>query len=184
MTCKLYPTGAFLHLPRTGGTWAFKVLAAAGIAGTPIGGEHSSGHHEKWAFTIIRNPVNWWCSLWRFQCGHDWPAYQDASHPLHHIGKIPRCDLQDWVDIAANEIPGSCGAIFKEFTARADFILKTESLRCDMKQLSNLVGWQGVDVLAPMVNESAITKSTGNVTFSRLETAEQEAFELWRKAGL
>jgi hypothetical protein len=183
MTSRLHPTGAFLHLPRTGGTWVYRVLGEAGIIAGTLGGEHSSGHHEKWAFTVVRNPVDWWCSVWRFQCDNGWPAYPDGAHPLHEVGKIARCDLQDWVN-AASELEGLCGGIYAAFTLNANFVLRTEHLRSDLEALGGVVKWVGVNYQAPIANESKVTKSLGMVDVSRLVEAEAAAFNIWKRAGL
>jgi hypothetical protein len=161
-----------------------RVLSDAGIVRVQLGQEHSSGHNEKWAFTVVRNPINWWASVWRFQHEHGWPSYNDAAHPLHEIGKIPECDLQDWMDYAVTKLPGLCGHIFHDFTSRCKYVLSMEYLSADMVKLSALVGWGDVDFNKPMVNASKSNRTLGLVETSELEKAEQQAFAIWRKAGL
>jgi hypothetical protein len=59
-----------------------------------------------------------------------------------------------------------------------------EYLSADMVKLSALVGWGDVDFNKPMVNASKSNRTLGLVETSELEKAEQQAFAIWRKAGL
>ena len=68
----------FLHLPKTGGSWVVKCLEDSGIDFYEINPEHKckgghTGYYYKWqngfSFSFIRNPFDWYKSLFKFNKG-------------------------------------------------------------------------------------------------------------------
>lgn len=184
MTCKLNPEGAFLHIPRTGGTWVYRQLHAAGVASIPLGHEHASGHHEQWAFCVVRNPVDWWLSLWRFQQDNRFPGYEDAAHPLHDLGKMRDAGLQEWIDRASTEFAGFCANLYKQFASRSNYVLRSEDIRRQIKTLAELKHWKGVNFDAPPANVSRAITDTRDINLEPLRNAEAEAVSIWLNSGI
>lgn len=90
----------FLHIPKTGGKSVLSAFRAAGAVPRPC---RSPGHHVghanadelresryRWGFvwTIIREPVEWWSSLWRFSETPGSKLYDidpEIGHPFRPI---------------------------------------------------------------------------------------------------
>jgi len=184
MTSKLKPDGAFLHIPRTGGTWVYRRLAEAGIASIPLGHEHTSGHNEAWAFCVVRNPVEWWLSLWRFHQDNTFPGYQDAQHPLHDLGAMRDANLREWVRRASTEFAGFCGDLYKQFASRSDYVLRSDEIRSQLKTLATIKHWRGIDFSAPPANVSRAVTDTQDIDLEPLRNAEAEAVQIWLNSGI
>src|SRR5512139_3697584 len=104
MTCKLLKGGAFLHIPKTGGTWVSAVLDDAQLIKGPIGHEHNYNHREKWAFTVVRDPALWWLSVWKHNMDHQWEHPSGGpAHPIFPISHLYETDVEVWLERAARE---------------------------------------------------------------------------------
>jgi hypothetical protein len=74
----------FVHVPKTAGTWVTKAMEAAGVN---VSQEASSIHapfHEldrrgRFTFAFVRDPADWWGSMWRFRRNQGLREYKD--HP-------------------------------------------------------------------------------------------------------
>jgi len=102
----------FLHIPKTGGRWVGKVLAAAGLVESELGHMHAdadrvlspsggSGRHllayllkrkfgilprtSPFMFCFVRNPLDWYESFFNYNCerGVNW-RYEGDVHDPHN----------------------------------------------------------------------------------------------------
>ena len=81
----ILPNACFLHVPKTGGSWVKKAIAAAGIecqdyrlAGDPHIGLQDCPCPEKFKFAFVRHPVDLYRSYWQFKMTNGW----DEKNPL------------------------------------------------------------------------------------------------------
>lgn len=181
MTCELKGGGTFLHVPKTGGTWVYDVLKAAGIAETNIGQEHTSDCVGTWAFCVLRNPDAWWLSVYRHQVDSGWRGYI-KTHPLHLVGRIKPCSVLRWIEIASTEYAGFCGELFSKYAPACEYILQTERLRGGLAKLAAIKGWGEINFNTPPANASKswfpIVHTTAFIN------SEPEAYKLWNNANL
>lgn len=168
-----------MHCPKTGGSWVYRALEMSGLSSGIIGQEHNHKHSEPWAFTVVRNPADWWVSLWRHHEDHRWPKY-DGMHPLYRINRIGACTLDEWLGIASGEFSGFCGEVFEMFAANADVALSTESLSEQLVALSVQRGW-GIALPAKRINTSRAPAKT-SFKLSIFKKTEPLAFEIWNNA--
>lgn len=181
MTCVLQGGGAFLHCPKTGGSWVFESLKKSGLVRCGIGQEHSIGHREPWAFTVVRNPVAWWVSVWRHQVDHDWPKH-DGAHPLYEMNSIGECGLDQWLRVAVGDFAGFCGVVFSRFASASNYVIATEQMG---GQFAALCAARGLDVSiepAP-VNVSRAKANLPPIDLKRFEESDSAAFQIWRNAN-
>lgn len=184
MTSYLVNGGAFLHVPKTGGTWVFKVLSEAGIVQGNVNDEHHTGKGTAtWAFTVLRDPVEWWISLWRHQMRSNWEDYS-VHHPLADINGHVEKNIGKWLDKAATDWAGMCGRIYEQYTRNAVFLLRTENLAVELQTLGRRVGWPELNISMPRQNVSTHPVGRVGMTFGALRKAEHEAYKLWQSAGL
>jgi hypothetical protein len=136
----LTPRIRFLHTPKTGGTWAWRALQAAGVPVEAIGGDppHARTSHlglsrtEEYAdrFTIafVRHPLTWWRSLWAYRMGTDW-AFAGEDMPRSE-------DFDTYIEQAIELRPGHLENYFARWIGPAsdpiDFIGRFESLVDDL----------------------------------------------------
>ncbi len=183
MTAALVKGGAFLHIPKTGGTWVFNVLSRSGLVRVTIGQAHNFGHHEKWAFTVVRDPVQWWLSLWRQRVDSGFEG-MGAEHPLYPLACLDTTDIEVWIDRAAREFPGFCGQLYQQYVGRSKFVLQTEHLAEQLQLLGKKVGWPAVAVDLPRANVSRRLINRDALDTFALRAGESAAIEIWQKAGL
>ena len=183
MTCKLNGGGAFLHVPKTGGTWVQTVLRKNKLAGMQLGQEHSWGRFmEPWAFCVFRNPVHWWLSLWRYRCETNF-CYVNPGHVLHDIQHIHSLDPVIFISRAMREARGLCGKIYEKFAENTTYILHTETLSDELLALGRKVGWGEIDVNVPKQNTTKprpLPIGMGGI-LKDLVASEREAHALWKR---
>lgn len=185
MTCKLARDGAFLHVPKTGGSWVRAVLERNGLAGSSLGPEHTNRHSEKWAFCVFREPLAWWMSLWRFRNDTNFPPL-DGAHPLYPLDSMHETDLLLFLARAIDEFPGFCGSLFARYQWEADYVLALENLERHMALLANHVGWPVLDMNIPPANTSLPRQLPPKIkeVSKRLNEVEHDAILMWRSAVL
>ncbi len=77
----ILPKSCFLHVPKTGGSWVKKAIAAAGIpcksyemSGNPHIGLKNCPCPEKFKFAFVRHPVNLYRSYWQYKMTFGWDS--------------------------------------------------------------------------------------------------------------
>lgn len=185
MTCKVAGSGAFLHVPKTGGSWVRAVLDRNGLAGSSLGPEHTHVHFEKWSFCVLREPVDWWLSLWRFRNDTNFESL-DGQHPLYEVDRLREIEPGPFLHRAIEEFPGLCGRLYATFVGNADYVLQTEHLQNHMALLSSRVGWPPLDLAVPRVNVTRprfMPEMGLSYLKHKLRETESQALDLWSKAS-
>jgi len=183
MTCKVKNNGAFLHIPKTGGTWVYHVLRDAGITGEPIGMEHNWGHHERWAFTVVRNPVDWWISLWRNECDRGWPGFH-AEHPLFPLNDIGGLPFREYISAAVARHPGFLGELYELYVPQCKYVLQTDALVQQLMELADIEDWPMPDISRPRINASKAQVDLDAIDLDAIARAEPKAMHIWLSAGI
>ncbi len=125
---------AFLHVPKTGGTWAVRAMEAAGVSLADIGMHADRNdlplHGEFFCFAFVREPLSWYRSWWCHR--HTFCDWQDGQ-PLDQVGRAP---FEQFVSDALGRFPGYVSDLFEQFTgpvgAEIDFVGRYESLVDDL----------------------------------------------------
>lgn len=181
MTAQVANGGAFLHIPKTGGVWVQKVLERNGLFGGGIGIEHGAWHAERWAFCVVREPVQWWLSCWRYRCETDFVGL--PSHPLSPISHIAEPEAAIFFHRVLREAPGFCGNLYRQYLPYAKYVLTTENLKAQLRALGEIVHWPELDLELPPQNTTEPRPYDG-AELEALAASEFEAYHIWRKSGL
>src|ERR1700756_3387567 len=85
MATFLTEKSAYIHLPKTGGTWVMHAVRAVGIptfAPDPLGDQHYSSHGhaglrdihvgDRLSIAFVRHPLDWWRSYWADRMRRGW----------------------------------------------------------------------------------------------------------------
>jgi hypothetical protein len=146
----LLPNSAFLHIPRTGGTWIREVLAGANliedeiVSQTPE--ESTEGSVRSWhnvpssnagflskehIFCFVRHPLTWYQSYWAYKAyNRSWVL--DAAEK----NKIDVCAshfFREFIDNVIDTFPdGYLAHMFYFYASKATLIGKLENLHNDL----------------------------------------------------
>ena len=154
----LLPNSAFIHIPRTGGTWTRTVLNEGLGYRKKESGERWSVkeiHHtyvmakpwikDKFTWAYVRNPLTYLQSRW---AGTNYPPVfqvrQNAGLPYYDISKSE--DFCEFIEHYLEYCPGSVGRLFKRYISdedkfpAVDYIGKTETLADDLINVLEIAG--------------------------------------------
>jgi len=125
---------AFLHIPKTGGSWTLKVMGG----GERFAGQHSADpapdNFDGLVFTIVRDPLEWLRSFWTFLTiwGHSSSGTRFRGQPPELIDVEcwrPGCLFVEFIDRYIEKMPGAVCEMFREYVQHAGVVLQTERLR-------------------------------------------------------
>ncbi len=127
----------FLHLPKTGGSWATEAMFAAGVvahrpARVPFHGglPDSRDFSDRFTFAFVRHPLEFWLSYWgyRMRTGWDSNSTIDAG--------AASADFPTFVEGILDCAPGFASALYEQYVGRPgeeiDFIGRYERLADDL----------------------------------------------------
>jgi hypothetical protein len=132
----------FLHVPKTGGTWAVHAMQAAGIELVTIGPHvdlHEVGNNNgRIRVAFVREPLSWYGSWWRHR--HTFNDWRD-DEPLDQIGRAP---FDTFLTDAMRMFPSFLSDFFERFTGPPDsaieFVGRYERLADDLVDALALAG--------------------------------------------
>jgi hypothetical protein len=141
----------FMHIPKTGGTWAEQAMLAAGVelraptvshpmsetarhysdAGHP-GLAETVHHDELFTFAFVRHPLAWWRSFWGHRMREGW------IYPEHEIdSRACSDDFEEFLGLVAAHLGGFLTELFARYTGAPeptiDFVGRQESIGCDLR---------------------------------------------------
>ncbi|MCB1948198.1 MAG: sulfotransferase family 2 domain-containing protein [Nitrosomonas sp.] len=133
----ILPKSCFLHVPKTGGSWVKKAIAATNIpcrnytlSGDPHIGIKNCPCQEKFKFAFVRHPVNLYRSYWQFKMTYEW----DPGNPLDQACRSD--NFQHFVRQVLDKFPGVYSNSLVEFVGETDneieFVGKYENLIEDL----------------------------------------------------
>ena len=117
----------FLHMSRTGGTWVRGALSRAGVPCRIEGNIHAA-YHECPAFgegfTIIRNPLQWYPSIWAHE-----QLYGDQLYG----------EINDWVRRITMDHPRYMTWLHNRYVGPRVRVLRNEQLAEDLRAMLQAV---------------------------------------------
>lgn len=144
---------AFIHIPKTGGTWATHAMIEARI---PLREPEVENPHDDYAakghaqlgdlpdadvftFAFVRHPLDWWRSFWGHRMREGW------IYPEHEIdSRAASEDFDDFIDQVVRNLPGWLGEFYERYVGPPaqpiSFIGRFESLADDLEQALALAG--------------------------------------------
>ena len=124
---------AFLHIPKTGGTFVASILDVKG---------ESKGHkhlplldRSLTAFCFVRHPVSWYESYWRWLRGFSGRGGDFQNRPGHPLGPISGCwrgDFNETIAKCIEQSPGFLSSMFHTYTKDCAYVGQQEYLRRDL----------------------------------------------------
>jgi hypothetical protein len=140
----VYPGGCFVHIPKTGGVWVRSVLSGRfGPSVHEVGAYHGLPSHRSSgiAFCVIREPVDWFESLWSYKQRVD-PRWQRKSNSLRAAGMIPfrtaghgARSFSDFIDRYLQAGKPALTQCYRSATEYCSHVLRFETLENDLRQL-------------------------------------------------
>lgn len=135
----------FLHVPKTGGTWATEAMFAAGVIAdrppsVPFHGglADTSGFGDRFTFAFIRHPLEFWLSYWGFRMRTGW----DLENGIDSTAAS--ADFGEFIDALVRHHPGAASAVYEQSVGRAgeeiDFVGRHERLADDLCVALGLAG--------------------------------------------
>jgi len=149
MALVLPGNAVFLHIPKTGGSWVTRVLTAEGLVRGRIGHKHADVSHLRvrrgmrspanWTadnllrlfaltdtprlFCVVRNPLAWYESWYRYQCWQGWAEWGRTGslrhwHPNSDLNGIggEGTGFNTFVSRVNARLPGYVSALFARYT--------------------------------------------------------------------
>jgi hypothetical protein len=178
----------FLHVPKTGGTWATQAIFAAGVgaerpATMPFhaGLSDSVDFADRFTFGFVRHPLDFWRSYWGYRVRTGW----DPDNGLDRA--VAAAQFGEFVERLLDHDPGSASRIFAAYVGPPDaeigFVGRFERLADDLCLALRLAGEEfAEDRLRsqPRVNATDYARCPALYTPSlaaSLAEAEREAIE-------
>ncbi len=178
----------FLHVPKTGGSWATEAMFAGGVkadrpADVPFHGglAETAAYADRFTFAIVRHPLELWRSYWAYRNRTGWLE----EHPIDRLAASE--DLDEFTRRLVEAAPGHTGNVYRQFVGppgeEIDFICRHERLADDLCMALRLAG-EPFDETAlrahPPVNTSEYANRSAlfrRQTAELLAESEREAIE-------
>ena len=176
----------FLHIPKTGGSWVNSVLEDSNLDLEKIGYykhasyDHVVGvllhkfdrntlfnkflrlyrKHDYKYFTVIRNPITWYESLFKYlqmrdEMGFKRPGTVGKHHEWHILSStnhIATKDFNQFIEEIVSKAPGLATYVFNSYVLNSScYILKQESLRKDLQVFNEKFD---IGIKAELIQES------------------------------
>ena len=141
MTTSVNDKIAFLHVPKTAGTWATVALAAAGVELRPVGMHAQLADlpttEGLYRIGFVREPLNWYRSYWAHRHSkQDW-----RDEPLDTIAHY---HFEGFVSRVMDYWPGYLNTLYSSFVGSEDeqieFVGRYERLADDLVRALQLAG--------------------------------------------
>lgn len=222
MSTLLKCDAVFLHVPKTGGMYVRRLLQAMDMIRFDFSRDHSDMQHtlhtsqyfpgnfylrslqlgtnldshvrKCYKFCVVRNPIDWYVSYWRYMTDLNWKSMAptkkrtrfgfryDQWHPLVPLEAFANGDFNQFVAGVTEAYPGFLSNMYAAYAdpAHISFVAKQETLTEDLKQIFqqlNLPYQEDIFARPGRVNESRTeepicTKATRDLIIG----SEQESF--------
>jgi hypothetical protein len=174
----------FLHVPKTGGTWAFHAMSAAGVTLREVGMHadlRAVGVHDSLFYiAFVREPLSWYRSWWTHR--HTFQDWRE-DEPLDQIG---RARFEDFLAEAITRHHGYVSDLFEQFTghpgSEINFVGRYENLVDDLVQGLRAAGVafdeERLRTFPPLnVSSTDLECRCAPTLVHRLKEAERRAYE-------
>jgi hypothetical protein len=176
----------FIHVPRTGGTWARLAMEAAGIEASKLGEGHHPMRDEldidgRFTFGFVREPLSWYGSEWSYR---RWLRTTGLEEMNHFYDPWLDLDFPEFLARVMDERPGFLSWFYETYVGPPDdpidFIGRFETLVDDLAQALTMAG-QSFDEEAlrsfEPVNRSDPAPPCPSELKQRLRHVERDAYE-------
>ena len=131
----------FLHVPKTGGTWAAEALGRQGLVRARITAPDGSTHPtlatvrqvtDLPVMATVRDPVAWLRSFWRFFLARNW---RQAVPPHEIFDPLLAMATPSFAEFAARYLkrrPGYVSELLAQYADGADWVCRQEELLGDL----------------------------------------------------
>lgn len=134
----------FLHVPKTGGTWATEAMFAAGVKvdkplDVPFHGDlrDTRPYADRFTFAFVRHPLEFWRSYWGYRMRTGW--LEDFP-----IDAAASSDFNEFVERLVDGWPGWAGELYERYVGpparEIDMICRHERLADDLCAALRLAG--------------------------------------------
>ncbi|MGY6532294.1 hypothetical protein [Glycocaulis sp.] len=152
----------YMHIPKTGGNWLTTLIERHHLVLSSLGHKHATyealvgteaEHAARRAgtaitgfFCVVRNPVSWYESWYKYQCHREWRQWGvvgDLSrwHVMSSLNMDAPTDFNTFIERVNRKSPGFVSQLYSRYTLDSGaFILKTESIRTDFAKLCQSTG--------------------------------------------
>jgi hypothetical protein len=139
------PRVRFLHVPKTGGSWATDAMCAAGVPAvhpepSPIHAilADSREYEDRFTFAFVRHPLEYWRSYWAYRVRTGW-------NPEHKLDRAAASDkFDEFIEGVIAIDPGGASSLFEHFVGPAEneisFVGRHERLVDDVCQALRIAG--------------------------------------------
>ena len=142
MPSLLTPRTRILHVPKTGGTWVWRALEAAGVEIEVLGEpppnpktnhldlSRTEEYADRFTIAFVRHPLDWWRSLWAYRMRTEWD-------PKGRIDSVARSeDFNTFIEQVVERLPGDLETQFARYIGPPSrpiaFVGRFESLADDL----------------------------------------------------
>lgn len=153
MTINLHNGWSFVHVPKTGGTWATEVLTKARVVNGTEGHEHGTEHRGRRSWCVLRDPVEWHKSLWAHRRRDGFPTWGGANHPLWPLTEIDEVRFADYFRPVVERFPNHTAQIFARYADAVEIVVNYGDQRAFLAALADLEGWN-LELDTPRVNSA------------------------------
>lgn len=116
----------FVHIPKCGGTWVNRVIREFELKHTTISPAMNCGakHAPLWvvrgdyknAFTMIRHPLSWYQSWYKFQVQHRWKKWEPGNwHPQRELECCEADTFADFIGAVVCRVPGYLSRLYETY---------------------------------------------------------------------
>lgn len=140
----ILPNSVFVHIPKTGGTWVRRALAAAEIPWTTTELIPHADFSEleplvdgRFTFAFVRHPVAWYRSAWSYRMSH--PDKPGPAAMAEHWSE----DFDTFVSNCCLHRPGLLTELLERFTGwpvKLDWVGQAENLADGLVEALTLAG--------------------------------------------
>lgn len=121
MPSLLTPRTRILHVPKTGGTWVWRALEAAGVKievlGLPPpdprtnhwGLRETEQYADRFTIAFVRHPLGWWRSLWAYRMSTGWDPQRRVD------GLVGSEDFDTFIERVVERLPGHLETEFARY---------------------------------------------------------------------
>lgn len=133
----------FLHVPKTGGTWALSALRRQGIVLATLQDPNGSDHPDlatvrsvipdKPAIAAVREPVSWLRSFWRFFYRRNWrPSSQGNVPGMEPLLAMAAPTFAEFAQRYLSRRPGYISELMRSYAEGAEHVCRQEHLVDDL----------------------------------------------------
>jgi hypothetical protein len=147
---------AFIHVPKTGGSWVTEAMRVAGVECRPaknrFGGERF-GHlnylevpADRFRFGFVRKPAEWYLSFWCHR--HTYQDWQPEG--TMELDDLARGPFPQFIERVTTELPGYLERLYEHYLGprgEIEFVGRYENLREDLIHALSRAGDYDLDAV-------------------------------------